>query len=189
MKKIIVYPDKNLRNETPELFEVDKKILSEIKSLSQILEKGENAAGLAAPQIGLNRRFFGIKDNELDKVSIFINPKIVKKFGEKIFPKIIDKDDRDQDFFEGCMSFPNYFGTVKRYLKLRVSWQEIENNKLVTKNKDIVGFEAIVFQHEFDHLNGVLFVDRVKEDGGKFFKSVNEKMIVWSLDKVIDGQL
>ena len=47
------------------------------------------------------------------------------------------------------------------------------------------GFEAIVFQHELDHLDGILFIDYIKRDGGKFYKFVGEKKVEWSIDKVV----
>ncbi|MEI8068029.1 MAG: peptide deformylase [Candidatus Shapirobacteria bacterium] len=200
MKKILVYPNKNLRIKTPEILGIDKKLLLEIRDLSKVLEKGSNAVGLAATQIGLQKRFFGIKDVESKKISIFLNPKIEKSYGEKVFPKVIKESSADaadsaeastakEDFLEGCLSFPNYFGTAKRYLKLDVSWQEIGKDGLVKKFKTLDAFEAIVFQHESDHLDGIVFVDHVKEDGGKFYKAVEDKMILWDVEKVVNGKL
>ena len=75
------------------------------------------------------------------------------------------------------MSFPNLFGTVKRWIKIRAAWKELEDGKLVAYEKDIAGFEAVVFQHEYDHLDGILFVDHIKNDGGKLFQQEGEKMV------------
>jgi len=181
MRKIVIYPAEILKEKTGEIKSVDKKLLVEIEDLKKILKNGDNAAGLAAPQIGLNKRFFGSKELGKGDVKVFINPKIEKIYGEKVYPKLIDENKKEEDFLEGCLSFPGFFGTVKRFLKIEVSWQEIEKGKLVTKNKILDGFEAIVWQHESDHLEGIVFIDHIKEENGKFFKDIAGKMEKWNL--------
>lgn len=181
MKKIVIYPAEILRKKTEEIEKVDKKLLTNISDLKKILENGDNAAGLAAPQIGLNKRFFGSKEIGNGNVSIFINPKIEKTYGEKIYLKLIDEKKEETDFLEGCLSFPGYFGTVKRFFKVDVVWSEIEKDKLVNKKKTLEGFEAIVWQHETDHLNGIVFVDHIKEESGKFYKDADGKMTKWEM--------
>ena len=181
MREIVLYPAEILRQKTEEIKSVDEKLLLEVEDLKKILKAGDNAAGLAAPQIGVNKRFFGSKELGKGEVKIFVNPKIKKVYGEKIYPKIVDENNKEEDFLEGCLSFPGYFGTVKRSLKIEVSWQEIENGKLINKNKILNGFEAIVWQHESDHLDGIVFIDHIKEEGGKFFKDVGGKMEKWNL--------
>ena len=177
MKEIVIYPAEILRQKTEEIKVVDKKLLLEIENLKKTLKGSNNAAGLAAPQIGLNKRFFGSKElGNGGNVLIFINPKIVKSYGEKVYPKLIDKDKKETDFLEGCLSFPGFFGTVKRFLNVDVSWQEIEKGILIKRKKSLTGFESIVWQHESDHLEGIVFVDHIKEEGGKFFKDVVGKM-------------
>src|SRR5574343_8586 len=105
MRKIVIYPAKILRQKTEEVKNVDKETLREIDDLKKILKNEENGAGLAAPQIGVSKRFFGGKMFDNKDISIFINPKIEKKYGEKVFPKIIGEDKREEDFLEGCLSF------------------------------------------------------------------------------------
>lgn len=183
MNKIVVYPNEVLRKRAEEIKEIDKTLLSEIDDLKKMLEKSENGAALAANQIGVLKRFIGIKDFKEKKVDILINPKIEKFFGEKVYPKIVDEEGKGEDFLEGCLSFPDFYGTVKRYLEIKLSWQDIKGKKM---QRILKGFEAIVVQHEYDHLNGVLFVDHVKEEKGKFYKSIDNKMAVWNVDMVID---
>lgn len=182
MRKIVLYPNKILRVVTPEIIKVTLGLKKEINDLILILKKGDNAAGLAAPQIGLNKRFFGTKEIGDGSVRVFINPKIEKTFGEMVFPVILENEVED-DFWEGCLSFPDYFGTVKRYLKIKVSWQEIKNDILIEKEETFGGFEAIVFQHELDHLNGIVFTDHIKEDKGKFCKMIGKEMVKTDLSK------
>jgi len=180
MRKIVIYPAEILRQKTEEIKNVDKKLLLEIEDLKKILQDGDNAAGLAAPQIGVNKRFFGSKELGKKEVLVVINPKIEKVYGEKVYPKLVDENNKEEDFLEGCLSFPGFFGTVKRFLKIDASWDEIEKGRLIRKNKSLTGFEAIVWQHESDHLEGIVFIDHIKDDKGKFFKDIGGKMVLQS---------
>lgn len=189
MSSIVKYPDSILRDKTKQIKKITKELLMEMIDLEETLDVAENGAGLAAPQIGLGERFFGIKDVKSKKTRIFINPKIGKIFGKTEYPIIVDDNGKEEDFLEGCLSFPNFYGTVKRFLKIEAMWQEVIDEKLVDKKMELNGFEAIVFQHELDHLNGVMFVDHVKEEGGKFYKQMGKEMVKWSVENVIKGEL
>lgn len=182
MKKIILYPDSVLRRETKEVMEMDKLTKKEVGELEKILAAGENAAGLAAPQIGVSKRFFGIKKTD-GKVEVYFDPKLLKTWGERVYPKMTTSEGKEEDFLEGCLSFPDYFGTVKRYLKIEVEWQEWDGKKFVTKTRELAGFEAIVWQHESDHLWGKLFVDYIKKEGGKFYKWNGTRMVEAEINK------
>ena len=184
MPKIVLYPKKILRKKSEKVVSLDAKTKNEIKGLSKYLSESDDGAGLAANQIGIAKRFFGVKNRQTKKVTIYINPKIEKKYGNKQFFSI-EIDDADEDFLEGCLSFPGFFGTVKRWGRVDVSWQEIEKDKLVKKNATFDGFEAIVMQHETNHLDGILFVDYVKKDAGKFYKVVSGEMLSWDIDEVL----
>jgi len=189
VRKIVLFPEKILRVKTKVIEKVDVELLQEVEELKNILEASENGAGLAATQIGLDRRFFGVKDTKTKKIKIFFNPKIEKSWGKKDWIYIETASTKNtetkEDFLEGCLSFPGLWGTVKRYMKIRVSWQELVGEKLTRKDSEINGFEAIVWQHESDHLNGIVFVDRVKEDGGKFYKTVGKDMVEYEVDEVL----
>ena len=189
MKEIILYPAKILREKLLRVERVDKELIEDMADLDGLLEKSENGAGLAATQIGSKKRFFGLKNSKTKKVDVFINPTIVKSKGEKVYPILKSEEGGEEDFLEGCLSFPDYFGTVKRFLEIEAEWEEVEGKNLIKKTKRMKGFEAIVFQHEADHLDGVLFVDHIKRDGGKFFKWVEKDKISWNVDKVIEGKL
>jgi peptide deformylase len=189
-----MYPDKVLRKKTEKVFKVDKKLIEETEELKKILMNSENGAGLAAPQIGISKKFLGIK--EKGTVKILINPKLEKIWGEKVYPKVQDENGVESDFLEGCLSFPDLYGTVKRYLKIEASWEEIaavakssgepkEDFKLVKKSGILEGFGAIVWQHENDHLEGILFVDHVKEEGGKFYLWEDKEKVPMNVDEVL----
>lgn len=164
---------------------VDRGLLAEIADLKRLLGSNENGAGLAATQIGVARRFFGLKNRDNQEVRIFINPKVEKTYGERVYPWIVKEGGKKEQFLEGCLSFPDYYGTIRRYLKIDASWQEIDGEKLVSKSGTLGGLEAIVFQHEADHLDGVLFVDHIRRDRGKFYKWVGEEKIEWKVEEVI----
>ena len=109
-----------------------------------------NGAGIAAPQIGEDKRIFvyGFAKNprypEMEPIekTVLINPDIYFFSEEK------------NDFYEGCLSLPNIRGLVSRSANIRIKAQTIEGNIL---DKAVNGFEARIIQHEFDHLNGILF--------------------------------
>ena len=187
MSRIVKYPDSILRSKTKIIKGVTKKILLEMIDLADTLNLAENGAGLAAPQIGLSERFFGIKDVKSKETTILINPKIVKTFGKLEYPRIVGENGKEEDFLEGCLSFSDYYGSVKRFIKIEAAWSEIVDKKMINKKAELNGFEAIVFQHELDHLNGIVFVDHVKEEGGKFYKQMGKEMVKWSVEKVIEG--
>ena len=110
----------------------------------------QNGVGLAAPQIGENYRVFVIDvstGNEPLNPMVFINPKIIKKSGAVIS-------------HEGCLSFPEAFTDVKRYANVMIKAQDSNGRAFVLEAKD-GSLLARAIQHEFDHLDGILFIDHV----------------------------
>lgn len=181
MKDIVLYPNPILRGKVGVVDKIDEELEKEMADLGEILSKCENGAGLAAVQIGVKKRFFGVKEAKTKRIKIFLNPKIEAVFGDRVYPRIKKDDGEWGNFYEGCLSFPGVYGTVKRYLKVRAKWQEVKNKKIVNRNRILLGFEAIVFQHELDHLNGILFIDHIKRDQGKLYRQVGEEMVETSL--------
>lgn len=105
--------------------------------------------GLAAPQIGVSRRVFVMGNDNwgLDRKLYVFNPKIIEGLEEEICE-------------EGCLTFPLLFLHVKRYKKISVAYQD-ENANTIERQFD--GIMARCFQHELDHLNGVLFINHVSK--------------------------
>ena len=116
-----------------------------------------NGAGLAANQIFYNLRICVLEINNnirykhLPKIplTILINPKI----------KVLNKN-ATFNSYEGCLSVPNLKGVVKRFTKIQVDYYDENKN---FHSKKISGFSAVVYQHEIDHLDGILFIDKVKD--------------------------
>ncbi|MCL4419972.1 peptide deformylase [Patescibacteria group bacterium] len=154
---VIVSPSSVLNQKAKTVSKVDKKTKELIRDLTDTLKGKEtleiSGAGLAAPQIGVSRRVFVVKIRQ-DFVS-FINPEI----------RVLSKEVSDS--FEGCFSIPNYFGTVKRFSEITV---KTLNQQGKTVKRKFKGFYAQVIQHENDHLDGILFTDLLKEQGGKLYK-------------------
>ena len=132
-----------------------------------------NGIGLAAPQVHLSHRLFiyrnpDIEEEEKIKVSVLINPKIENTSNET------------EDNWEGCLSIPGMSGLVRRSKKIKFSGIDLKGEK-VTGEAD--GLHARVIQHEFDHLNGILYTSRLadkrafgySEEIEKFWKKNDEE--------------
>lgn len=118
------------------------------KLLSTVQSEQQGGVGLASPQIGISRNVIAVcrTDKEGEPYEVYPNIKIVSLVGDKV------------EGPEGCLSVPPYRGMVKRYQEIEISYKDIET--LETKNETIKGYAAVIFQHECDHLNGVLYTDR-----------------------------
>lgn len=150
--KILTVNDKGeekiLRRKTQEFY-FEKHSLKEIKNLikqMRSLMKSAEGIGLSANQLGLNYRFFIAKDK--NKFYTIFNPEIIKISEEKSFMD------------EGCLSVPGIWGPVERPEKITVAGLDIGGKKIKIKSWGIL---ARIFQHETDHLNGILFIDKAKE--------------------------
>ena len=181
MDEIVTFPNPVLRKKSKSVLKVDAGLKKEIERVETKLKNSENGAGLAAVQMGILRRFFVTKNK--GQLRVVVNPEIVETKGEPEWVMTDREDGGQEGFLEGCLSFPGFFGRVKRWLSIRAIWQEVKGDKLVKKEERLNGFEAVVWQHERDHLDGVMFVDRVKKDKGKFFKWENGQMLK---TKVVD---
>lgn len=175
MKPIII-PDPRLRKKSKKVSSIDDRIHSIIADMvksSLDWEKEhefEISAAMAAPQLGYNDRIIIVREDTGDKKHTefiaLINPEIIKNDG-----KII-KD------YEGCLSVPNIYGLVPRYEKTRIKAILEDGNEVRIKATD---FLARTIQHEIDHLDGVLFVDHIKNDKSAFFE-LDEKGDLRPLD-------
>jgi len=137
------YPDPILRKKC----EAVKEINEEIKKIAQVMietEKASQGVGLAAPQVGILKRIIIIRFE--DGPRAFINPEILTRSRKK---EVIE---------EGCLSFPGLYLKIKRPQEIEVKVLDINGQELKFKTKGLI---ARIFQHEIDHLDGILFIDRV----------------------------
>ena len=150
IKKIVSYGDETLRKKSKEVSKISKKIQTLVHDLLDTMY-AKNGVGLAAPQIGENLRVFVIdvsSNNEPLCPLVFINPKIIKKSGAV-------------NSYEGCLSFPEAYTNVRRYKNVMVKALDIHGKPVVREATD-GSLLARAIQHEFDHLDGILFIDHCR---------------------------
>lgn len=141
--QILKIGDPFLKKMSKEVTKFDERINRLINNMIDTM-RAHDGVGLAAPQIGISKRVIVVDDgNGLIKI---INPEIVKCNGEAV-----DK--------EGCLSVPNRIGQVKRFTSVIVNGFDINKNFITIKAKDLL---ARILQHEIDHLNGILFIEKAK---------------------------
>ncbi len=147
--KILQYPHPLLKSRSKQVQTIDARMTRIIQNLLDTISSSPGVA-LAAPQIGESYRIIvcdvprKIKENHHGRI-ILINPVIHRREGKRIFR-------------EGCLSIPDYTGNVSRAERV---WVEGLNPQGLRVNLIAVGFEALALQHEIDHLEGILFLDRI----------------------------
>ena len=148
--KIIEYGNPILREKSKEVTKVSKKIKTLIMDMLDTMYSA-NGVGLAAPQVGENLRIFVIDVSDPSgpiNPLVFVNPKIIKKSGAI-------------NSYEGCLSFPKAYTNVRRYANVMVKALDINGRPFVKEARD-GELLAIAIQHEFDHLEGRLFIDHCR---------------------------
>lgn len=184
--EIVKAPDQRLRIKTKSVKKINsalKNTLKEMVALTKTFTDPEGV-GLASTQVGLDGSFFVGRLQLCKPVCsrLHDSQKIPpskpgqrkdrwlgydKGFSAIINPKILFYSQTTKKYFEGCLSIPNIWGAVKRHTGIKVSYQDIKGN-IITKT--LKGIPAWIFQHETDHLNGILFSQRVLEQKGRFYK-------------------
>ena len=117
------------------------------KMVATMTSPEQDGVGIAGPQVGIARRIIAVQrfDKEGEPVEVYANPFIVETRGEKMSGP------------EGCLSVPDFRGDVSRWQDITVSYSS--GGKEV--REDIKGFTAVIFQHETDHLEGILYIDKI----------------------------
>ncbi len=156
--QVVIAPDPRLRVKTKPVKKISSKLLQTFKEMVKLTKsfKDPEGVGLASTQIGEGEQYF-ISKTEDGRFKTMINPKILT-FSKKT--KI---------YMEGCLSIPNYWGEVERSVSVDVSYLD-ETGKEIKET--LKGLDAWIFQHECDHLQGQLFIDRVMANKGKLYKVV-----------------
>ena len=165
MKRAIVsVPHPVLTTSAKRVTAFDKKLHELVAAMTDTLLVTVNpkGVGLAAPQIGVGSQVFITKPNPQSAVRVFINPIILDRD-----PNVTDGVPERGNKLEGCLSIPNVWGKVKRTTKLKLQYQD-ESGEL--HEEEFSGFLATIIQHETDHVNGILFTQRVLEQKGKLYQ-------------------
>ncbi|MBM4053935.1 MAG: peptide deformylase [Planctomycetes bacterium] len=142
---IVTYPDPVLRQNAKPLTEINREVHKKADKMIELMHQAQGI-GLAAPQVGWSVRLFIIDlggNSSGDKV--FINPSILEETGET------NKE-------EGCLSFPGIMGKVIRARRIKACAYNLKGQKIEVVLEDLL---ARAWQHELDHLNGCLFIDRM----------------------------
>lgn len=163
--EILIYPDQRLKQLSESVETIDKEILNFIKELEQTRMQGPGAVGIAAPQVDLFKRVVIVDVSNMRKP--------VDNHGHMIMinPEITAWDGMDMGR-EGCLSVPDFTGNVIRAEKIKLNYTD-ENGK--SHEIESTGFEARAIQHEMDHLDGLLFLDRLVSRRSDLFKRKNYK--------------
>jgi len=169
--KIVTYPEKVLLNPTSPLKNIDGPVQQMIESMAETMYAAPGV-GLAANQVawGKSLLIYDISAREEKRdLRVLINPKILASEGE-----IISEN-------EGCLSIPDYRSDVKRAERILIEGIDREGNPVRFEAED---FHAIVLQHEMDHLNGKLFIDRISSLKRELYKRRVRKAMRESEDAV-----
>ena len=160
--QVLTFPDPRLRKLSLPVDKVDEELIQFSKDLLDTMYK-ERGIGLSAPQVNRLQRVITVDTRPTDKEGryeakemtdleqkltyplVLFNPEVIEKHGETTFD-------------EGCLSVPGYYETVKRFENIKVKALTVDNEEVVF---DVDGLTSICIQHEIDHLDGKLFIDRL----------------------------
>lgn len=171
--KIVVVPEKVLLKKARRVTEFGSKLAKTVEDMKKTLEACVDpiGVGLAAPQVGLSLRLFLMKPTPKSFVQVFVNPEIVSSNIKKT-PKTKSKDEEGEPL-EGCLSIPRIWGPIKRAYSVNLRWHDIHGKSY---EKVFTGFEAAIVQHEIDHLNGILFTQRLAEQKAPIYEERDKKL-------------
>lgn len=176
MMKVIQITDENefkiLKSVSSDVDLKDKllPVLAERMFLS-MRDPANPGIGIAAPQVGINKNVFWVQrfDKEGEPFEFYLNPKIIWRSA------LLRKG------MEGCLSIPQDSGEVLRNYTIKLTYWDIEGNF----HEEIVeGFTAVVFQHEYDHINGILFTDRIKEQENLEVSKVGDEINLYLTERL-----
>lgn len=163
-ENIIKLPNKRLRNLSKNVDSIDNKIKKIIKDMSSATisweksRRHEIGVALAAVQINKLYKIVIVKNDYENKEDLsfktYINPEIVKKYGDIV------------EDYEGCLSVPDIYGKIPRFSKVKVKYIDLEGGE---HQEVFTDFMARIMQHEIDHTQGILFIDKIKDREDAFY--------------------
>ena len=154
LRNIVLEHEELIRKKSRPVEEINDRIITLLDDMADTMYYENRGIGIAAPQVGIMKRFFlamphvDAEDEETrDKIYVMINPEITYREGT-------------QESSEGCLSVPGYMGLVDRPYKIKIKGTDLQG---VEHEYEFEGFEATVFCHEYDHLDGILYSDIAKD--------------------------
>lgn len=145
VRNIRIHPDPVLRQKAKRVTEIDPSIQKLIDDMVETM-KAAPGVGLAATQVGVPLRVIVAEIPESKGVLVLVNPQVVKRGGERVCE-------------EGCLSIPGYKGEVTRCEWVKVKGLDRSGKEVRVKGEE---FLAQILEHEIDHLNGILYIDRME---------------------------
>lgn len=155
-RKILLYPEdeSRLRKKSEPLAGMNRQCRKLIRDLKDTLANDPRGVGLAAPQIDVHKRVLVVRLGSSEASPPDENPLIAIAN-----PVILAEGDVKRDF-DGCLSFPGLYGKTKRPHFLKLSGLDERGEPF---EKEFNGFDAVMIHHEIDHLEGILFIDRIEK--------------------------
>lgn len=147
IRPILHYPDPELKKKSHPVSYIDQSVRELVRDMAETMYAAPGV-GLAAPQVGVHQRVIVIDVEgslEAPRLIAAVNPVIVHGDGESYEE-------------EGCLSVPKYAANVRRHARVTVKYLDLEGNEVTAQAE---GLLAIAFQHEIDHLDGILFIDHI----------------------------
>jgi peptide deformylase len=167
--EIITYPEKSLSVPSDKVEIIDDEVRQLIRDMGETMFQ-ESGIGLAAPQVGVNKRILVYDaraenpddDGSKQEITALINPEIIQAEGSYLSEN------------EGCLSVVDFRADVKRYEQVTVRAQDMDGNPL---EFEAHGLMAVIMQHEIDHLDGILFIDRISSLKRTMYKKKRLKQL------------
>ncbi len=145
VRAIRVLPDPVLRQKAKKVSKIDESVQQLIDDMIETM-RAASGVGLAATQIGVPLKI-AVIEIPAEEVIVLVNPEIIKKEGERTIG-------------EACLSVPGYQGEIKRSVRVKVKARDRQGRNIRIKGEELL---AQALEHEIDHLNGILYIDRVEE--------------------------
>jgi peptide deformylase len=155
------YPDPVLKQTSASIQSITEEIRTLVADMADTMYAAPGV-GLAAPQVGINKNLIIIdcSPQEEKDLIVAINPEIIARDGESFEE-------------EGCLSVPGYYARIERSARVKVRYLDLAGQEVV---REASGLLAIAFQHEIDHLHGLLFVDHLSSLKKSMFRKKYEKL-------------
>ena len=170
LREIVKFPDSRLKQVAKPIIEVDEALRELARDMIDVMYD-EPGIGLAAPQVGASIRMFVI-DTEWSDDDIGKNPTVV------LNPEISDREDKIT-WEEGCLSVPDFTANVDRDARITLRGSDLDGNPI---EETVEGLRAVCIQHEVDHLDGILFIDRISRLKRSLYVKKRKKQLLEEQD-------
>jgi len=171
LREVLKFPDKRLREVSKPITELTDEIRALAQDMCDVMYD-EPGIGLAAPQVGETVRLIVVdtewtQDDAERSPLVLVNPEIIEREGEIVWT-------------EGCLSVPDYEAEVERAARVRLVARDLEGQPVDIAAEEL---QAVCFQHEIDHLDGVLFIDRISRLKRSLYVKKRKKQLRLELEE------